>query len=196
MAKESESDAQELTFQCLGCKNVSVWQMIICLKQESKTIPCICICLIIILYPTYYICLHVKSSPWTQHGGFCYMLGNPLESQDCVNCLGKIQLLVLVMWCCLKHAQRNIWKIPIEFESRLSKCHTIYTSIISDQKLCPKEILDTPNKYKLPAHFSKAKFTLPPCIPQIYLLFSKFSPIYFNLLTMLMTKCQYQKNLP
>ena len=41
-----------------------------------------------------------------------------------------------------------------QFHSRLSKWHTIYMGIISDQKLCPQEAT---NKYKLPVNSSKAK---------------------------------------
>ena len=40
---------------------------------------------------------------------------------------------------------------------KLSKCHKIYTSVISDQKLYPKEMRQTTYKYKLPLPFSKAK---------------------------------------
>ena len=33
------------------------------------------------------------------------------------------------------------------------KCHKVFKRIISDQKLQPKEIHETTNKYKLPIHF-------------------------------------------
>ena len=61
-------------------KQVSVWQSSISLNQESKMIPVICLCLTIILYPTYYICLHACYPSWTQHSGFFFMLDNPLDT--------------------------------------------------------------------------------------------------------------------
>ena len=61
-------------------KKVSVWRSSIFLKQESKTRPVICLCWTIILYPTYYICLHVCYPSWTQHSGFFYMFANPLDT--------------------------------------------------------------------------------------------------------------------
>ena len=36
-------------------------------------------------------------SPWKQHCGSFYMFGNTLEEQNLLYCVGKIQLLVLVM---------------------------------------------------------------------------------------------------
>ena len=39
--------------------------------------------------------------------------------------------------------------------TRRSKCHKIYTSIISDQEPYPKELHETTNKYKLPVHLQR-----------------------------------------
>ena len=43
---------------------------------------------------------------------------------------------------------------------RLSKCHKIDNSIISQQKLYPKEMSESTNKYKRLVHLSKAKLAL------------------------------------
>ena len=57
----------------------------------------------------------------------------------------------------------------LRIQGRLSKCHKMYTTIISDQKLYPKDVGDTTNKCKHPAHFSKAK-----------LVCSRFATIYYS----------------
>ena len=67
---------------------------------------------------------------------------------------------------------------------RPSKCHKNYTSNISDQKLYPKEMSETTNKYKRLKPNWPAN-PLQPFNTKMYLLWSKFAPIDFNLPTKL-----------
>ena len=58
------------------------------------------------------------SSPWTQHGRFFYMFGNPLEARNQLYCVGQNQLLIPVMRCCLNP------KVPhSDFSVSSTFCH-------------------------------------------------------------------------
>ena len=77
--------------------------------------------------------------------------------------------------------------------TRLSQCHKIYTSIVSDQKKVPKRhkplIIN-----KLSVIFSKGKLICYPFVTIIYsnrLTFLQVYPIGFNLPTKLIQKCQH-----
>ena len=47
------------------------------------------------------------------------------------------------------------------------KFHKIYTSIISDKNLYPKEIPESTNKYKLLVHLKKCTYGFWKCLPEL-----------------------------
>ena len=89
--------------------------------------------------------------------------------------LGQVLWKLLVFWSDLLY----MVEVSVANAARLSKCHKAYTSIILDKKLYHKEMGETTNKYKLPAHFSKAKLALPPYSSNIFT-FLQFVPHLLN----------------
>ena len=61
-----------------------------------------------------------------------------------------------------------IFQTPWEVQRRVSKFHTIYMSIRSDQKLYTKQMRKTTKKYKLPVQFSKANLAWYPFATKLF----------------------------
>ena len=81
--------------------------------------------------------------------------------------------------------------------TRLSKFHTLYTCIHSDQKLYPKELQGNTNKYKIPVNFSRAKLAWYRFATIYYSKILTFHQSYPNLLQIISSftqNFQHQKN--